>query len=160
MTKHIDKIIKDLELSYQGVFDFKQLVAMLKQFFKRYNYDITEKAYEEKPKGDLKNTVIKWDTDRKLDDYNKAVVKVEMNLSDYKEGYVDGSKIVDGNFKFKINAEMERDYDDKWQKSAYKKFFRAVYEKFVTGEKQKSVDNSVKDLVENLKKEVKQYLKI
>ena len=156
---HKDKIITELEFSHEGVFDFKEFLHMIKSFFSRYNYDFDEKVYESKNKGDLKTTRFKWAFDRKLDDYNKAVVKLGIGLEDYKEGYSDGIKIVDGKLKVKFDAEVERDYNEDWKKQPTKKFIRAVFDKYVSAHKQKKVDDSVKDLVENLRREIKQYFK-
>lgn len=155
---HTDKIVRDLEYSYQGVFDFKELLSIMKKFFARYNYDVDEKLYDTKVKGDFRNTKIKWTCDRKVDDYNKCVVKLGIDLNDYKEGNVDSTKVIDGKLKIMFNAEVERDYGEKWKKSPAKRFFRAIYEKYVSEAKQSKVDNNLKELVESLRKEIKQYL--
>ncbi|MBI2148501.1 hypothetical protein HYU23_02380 [Candidatus Woesearchaeota archaeon] len=157
---HTDKIVRDLEFIHEGVFDFKELLRIMKEFFSRHDYDIDEKLYDTKNKNDLKTTTIKWNADRKVDDYNKCIVKLAINIGDYKEGYVDGIKVVDGKLKITFNAEVERDYDEKWKKSPTKKFFRAIYEKYITEAKQSKVDNNLRNLVENLRKEIKQYFSV
>jgi len=80
-------------------------------------------------------------------------------LSDYREGNVDGTKVVDGKLKITFNAEVERDYDEKWKKSPVKRFVRAIYERYVTEAKQSKVDRALKDLVSDLRLEIKRYLK-
>ncbi len=157
---HTDKVVRDLEFLYEGVFDFKELLEIIKEFCDKRGYDIDEKLYNNKVKGDFKNTVIKWTADRKIDDYNKCVVKLIINLNDYKEGYVDGRKIVDGNLKITFNGEVERDYDEKWKKAPTKKFLRAVYEKYIVESKQDKVNSSLKNLIDDLKNEIKLYLKV
>lgn len=155
---HTDKVVKDLGISYEGVFDFKEILQVIKEFLSRGNYDLDEKLYDTKVKGDFKNTIIIWAADRKVDDYNKCVVKIGINLSDYKEGHVDGVKVVDGKLKIGFNADVERDYDEKWKKSPTKKFIRAVYEKYIVEGKQSKIDSNLKTFVENLRKEIKQHL--
>lgn len=156
---HKDKIIKDIEFNYEGVFDFREFLHLLRAFFKRYDYDIDEKVYALSKKGGLNNTKIKWDCDRKLDDYNHAYIKPTINLRDYKESYVNGAKVVDGKLSVEVDAEVERDYSEQWKKHPTKKFVRAVYEKYVVSGKQKNVDNAVRNLVQNLIAEMKQYFK-
>ena len=155
---HTDKIVKDLEFSYEGVFDFKELLSVIREYLKRHDYDIDEKLYNTSVKDDLKSTKIKWNADRKVDDYNKCVVKLTVDLGDYKEGYVDGAKVADGKLKVTFNAEVERDYGEKWKKNPTKRFIRAVYEKYVTEAKQSKIDGNLKNLIDGLKKEIKQYL--
>lgn len=156
---HTDKIIRDLEFVHEGVFDFKDFLQLLKAFFKRYNYDVDEKLYDNKIKNGMRNLKIKWTCDRKVDDYNKCIIKLTLDLKDGKEGVVDGLKVVDGQLKVTYNAEIERDYDEKWKVAPAKRFLRSLYDKYVSGIKQSKIDTGLKDLVETLKKEVKQYFK-
>lgn len=157
---HTDKIVKDLEFVYEGVFDFKEFLSIVKAFFKRHDYDVDEKLYSTNVKADLKNTKIKWNAERKVDDYNKCVIKVGVDLSNYKEGYVDSVKVVDGKLKITFNADVERDYGEKWKKSPTKKFIRAIYEKYISEAKQSKIDSNLKALVEDLRKEIKQHLSV
>jgi hypothetical protein len=152
------KLIKDLKYSYEGVFDFKELTVVIKKYLKDYGYDIEETLYNKTGKGDAKNLKMKWQADQKVDDYNKCIIKIEIDLNDYKEGYVSARKIADGKFNLTINAEIERDYDAKFRKKTGRIFLRGLYERFVTEAKQSKVDNNLKNVVDGLKKEVKNYL--
>ena len=157
---HTDKIVKELEISHEGVLDFKEFLHTIKDFFKRHNYDLTEKAYETKNIENLKNTTIKWEFDRKVDDYNQCFAKLKIELSKYKEGYVDSKKVVDGNIKITIEGDIVRDYDLKWKTAPVKKFMRAIYDKYIAEEKQDRIAKELKSIIENLRKEIKQYLNI
>jgi len=156
---HTDKIVKDIEISHTGILDFKEFLQLMRDFFGNYNYDITEKVYDTKVTTEgLKNTMIKWDADRRLDDYNKAIFKISYSLSDYKEIYVEKKKVIDGKFKLKIELEMERDYDENWKKAPTRRFLRAVYDKYIAEPKQSKIDNEAKEAVQRLKEQVKKYL--
>ncbi len=158
---HTDLIINGFDINYSGAIDFKDFLRMFKGFFKKYDYDVDEKVYDTKTDNEgLKSTTIKWACDKKVDDYNKVVIKPSISLSNYKEGFVDGSKVADGNLKINIKVEIERDYDEKWKKSPVKNFFRSIYERYVSEEKQDKVTKEAKSIFENLKKELKQYLNI
>ncbi len=156
---HTDKVVRELEFVYEGVFDFKELLSIIKEFVKRYKYDLNEKGYETKGKGEVKTTKLRWEFERKLDDYNKAVVKLKIELADYKEGHVESVKVVDGKLKIEFNADIIRDYNENWKVAPAKKFFRALFDKYVMEIKQKKVDDSVIDLVDSLRSEIKRYLK-
>ncbi len=155
---HTDKVTKEMEISHTGILDFKEFLQMIKDFFGNYNYDITEKVYDTKSTDGLKNTLIKWDADRKLDDYNKAVFKLTFILNDYKELYVEKKKVTDGNFKIKIEVEMERDYDENWKKAPTKRFLRAIYDKYIVEKKQSNIDKEAKETVQRLREQIKKYL--
>lgn len=157
---HTDKIVKEFELDHEGVIDFKEFLNLIKDFFKKYDYDLTEKLYNGKTKEGLKSTEIKWQFDKKVDDYNQCFVKMKIKLNDYKEGYVDGKKIADGKLVVEIEGEIVRDYDLKWKIAPIRKFFRALYDKYVVAVKQDKVANELKSIINNLEKDIKQYLAI
>ena len=157
---HTYKIVKPLEINYQGVFDFKEFLNVIKDLFKRYDADLSEKAYNTSADGGVKNTNMAWEFDKKVDDYNQVFVKLKINLLNYKEGYVDSKKVVDGSLNLIIEAEVQRDYDQKWKTSPIKKMARAMYDKYVDEPRHDKVADDLKKTVDNLKREVKQYLHI
>ncbi len=157
---HTDKIVREFELSTEGVIDFKEFLNVIKALFKKYGYDLTEKVYNSKTSDGLRNTSLIWHFDNKPDDYNQCIVKIKIKLDDYKEGTVDNKKVVDGKLSLGVDAEINRDYDQKWKTAPMKKFFRAIYDKYVAETKQDRVTKDLTKLVEELKKEIKQYLHI
>ena len=154
---HTDKVVKDMEFSYEGVFDFREFISYLRDFFKRHNYDINEKSHSSSAKEELKNTKIKWDCDRKLDDYNHAHIKIKINLGDFRESRAENKKVVEGKLKLEAEAEIERDYDKRWEGGAARKFIMTVYEKYGSSGKQKKFDSAVKKTAEDLMADVRQY---
>ena len=50
-----EKVVKDLEMNYSGVFDLKEFLDIIKKYFDRHNYDLDEKSYDTKTKDDTKN---------------------------------------------------------------------------------------------------------
>lgn len=155
---HTDKIIRDKTFSYEGVFDFKELISVMREFMGRYNYDIEEKLFKTNAKGAKKTTKIKWTCDRKIDDYNKCILKLTIDLKGYKEGNVDGVPVVDGNLEIAFEGEVERDYDEAWKTSPVRKFLRALYDKYIFEAKQKSVDRKLVDMADTLEAELRKYL--
>jgi len=154
---HTDLVIKELEIVHEGTIDFKDFLKFMKGFMEKYDYDIEEKSYETKTKNGLKNTTIKWVCDRKIDDYNKILIKPKILLNDYKEGSVDGRRVTQGELIIKIKVEIERDYDEEWKGLPIIKFFRSIYEKYISESKQAKVDSESKDIVNKLRTEINQY---
>lgn len=157
---HTERVVRDIELNYSGVFDLKEFLNLTKKVLGRYDYDLDEKLYETKTKDDLKNTTIKWQFDRRLDDYNKGVVKLKININNYSENYIEGKKVVKGDLNVKLNGEVIRDYEDKWKKLPTRKFFRALYDQYIGKEREDNITRSVKDMVELFRKEFKKYFNI
>ncbi len=154
---HADLVIPKIEFNYEGVFDFNELLSLIKDFLKSYNYDITEKRFTTKRKDNLKTINIRWSIDKKLDDYNKAVVDFRINLTDFKEMYVDDKKVVEGNLQVIALGIMARDYGEQWKTAPSKRFIRAVYDKYVAKPKLKKIDDSFINMVKDLMKEIKNY---
>jgi hypothetical protein len=156
-----EKIVKEVTVSYSGVFDLHDFIDYLKKELKKNGYDdITEKQYDSKVKGDAKTVKIKWECVRKPTDYDKFVVKITIEGSNLKEGEVDGLKVVEGDVKVEFNAEHEKDYDEKWKKKPTFNFIRAIYDKYIIEEKQQKYDKKLKSDVETLTSEVKRYFNI
>lgn len=156
----IDKIVKGVEVSYEGVFDLHDFLDFLKKWFKSKGYDVTEKMYITKAKGDLKNVTIKWESDRKPTDYDKYIIKCGIDASDLKEGEVDSVKVVQGKVKVTIDADHEKDYDERWRGKPTLNFLRAVYDKFVIEEKENNLVKNLKKDCEALSSEIKGYFNI
>ena len=79
---HTDIIIKDIEFEHEGVFDFKDFLKYVKDFFKRYNYDFNEKIYGTRG-SDLKTTKMKWVFEKMIDDYNNAKITLKIGSVSY-----------------------------------------------------------------------------
>ena len=157
---HTEKVARDIELNYSGVFDMKEFLNLTKKILGGYDYDLDEKLYETKTKDDSKNTTIKWQFDRRLDDYNKGVVKMQIKINNYSESYIEGRKVVKGDMNVKINGEVIRDYEDKWKKLPARRFFRALYDQYIAKEREDTIAKSVKDIIETFRKEFKKYFNI
>ena len=151
-------VFKETVLEFSGILDFKEFLKTLREFFKRHDYDVNEKNYHSKPKDGFKNMKIVWVCDRKYDDYNEAVVKIKIEMNNYKEST--GKKLVEGDLKVSIVGEMNRDYGNKWTQNVFKIFIRSLYDKYISGIKSGAADKELKKVIDGLNYEVKQYLQI
>jgi len=132
-----DTLVKS-NISYKGIFSFPQ--------FYQFCYDwitqetelspFAEKKYSEKIAGGGKKTIeIKWEGFRKVTDYFKYQIKVKFEITEFTDVEVEkgGAKIKMNQGKVKVIVEgvLIRDYDGKFEKSAFRKFLRSIYEKWI-----------------------------
>ena len=123
-------------MKYEGIFSFKD--------FYKFCYDwlteqtdllVAEKEYSEKLKGDSKDIDIKWTGSRKLTDYFKFESKVEfriLNLTEVEVARGDTKfKTNKGQVKVKIKGILIRDWQGKFERTAFGKFLRSIYDKWV-----------------------------
>ncbi len=96
---------------------------------------IQEEKYEEKLNGNQKDIDVKWVGTKKLTDYFRVWIEVSFEIRDLEEVEIikDGEKTKSnkGRFKISVNGFLERDYQGKFERSAFNKFLRSIYEKWV-----------------------------
>lgn len=157
-----DYIIRDLIFKYEGLFDIDNIYKNIKSFLKKnLSYPLlNEKTYDEKRHDDLKDTKIKLEAFKKVDDYTKLNITVKINSKDCKDVAVKGKKLQKGQIKIEFESVIETDYLEKWAgKSMYKKFFRAVYDKYIMESKQNRLTKQIKDETYMIYNELKDTLK-
>ena len=157
-----DFIIKGLTVSYSGIFNLKELYKYIKRWLKESGsfQEINEKLYQEEHKQELKTTTIKVDAKKKVDDYTKFIIKVTIKGSDYEDVKADGKSMQKGSLKIELNAEMEKDYQEKWEEAPSRKFFRGLYDRFLIGFRIDKLSKELTDETYDLYNEIKKYLDI
>lgn len=124
------------EIKYGGVFSFKDFYQFCHEWLtEETNLEIEESKYEEKIKGEEKEIKFKWKGNRKLTDYFKFEMDIEMEIKGLVnvEAIKDGIKVKTnkGSVKIKVKGTLVKDYDGKFEGTASKKFMRSIYEKWV-----------------------------
>ncbi len=152
-------VVQDQVISSEGVIRFSVFLKRLRAWCKAHEYRVIyEDSYEESEKAGLKSLKIKWHVDKKIDDYHKYVYKFEIMLDDYQDGHVDGVKVEKGKFSFKVNADMELDYDDKWSNAPWQRFWRGVVDRFVRSEKEDRFISVMRAEVDDMQSMVRAFL--
>lgn len=129
-------VVDDKRIKYEGVFDAKGLFDVIRSWASDKGYWVVEKSHSEslKPEGKFiefnLNPVFK-----KTTDYAKFVFKIKMQLGEVKDVVVeqDGKKVKlqDGKVNIRIDANLETDYEGKWETKPLLYFLRTVFEKYV-----------------------------
>jgi len=124
-------------IKHVGIFSFKDFYLFCYEWLTEETAldPVREEKYEEKIKGDEKDIIIKWVGEKKLTDYFRFDMIVEFTVRRLKDVEVsqDGINIKtnQGDVKVKVKGILVRDYDGKFETSAFKKFLRAIYEKWI-----------------------------
>lgn len=123
-------------MKYEGIFSFKDFYKFCYDWLtEQTDLAVAEKEYSEKLKGDSKDIDIKWTGSRKLTDYFKFESKVEFRILNLTEVEVArGStkfKTNKGQVKVKIKGILIRDWQGKFERTAFGKFLRSIYDKWV-----------------------------
>ena len=119
-----------------GPVDFKDFYRFCYDWLSdETNLIVMESKYVEKLGGDSKNMDIEWNGERKITDYFKFNVKIVWRVIGLKDIEIqkDGQKIKTntGSIEIKVTGTLVRDYDGKFERTAWKKFLRGVYEKWI-----------------------------
>ncbi|MCX6749671.1 MAG: hypothetical protein NTW17_02930 [Candidatus Pacearchaeota archaeon] len=124
------------KIKYTGVFSFKDFYKFCYDWLKEETgLDLTETKYAEKIEGAQKKIDVEWTGEKKLTDYFRFDAKVIFKVEKLKETEINqgGAKIKtnDGAVEVSIKGVLVRDYEGKFETTAFKKFLRGIYEKWV-----------------------------
>ncbi len=124
------------KIKYKGVFSFKDFYNFCYQWLTDdVGLDVMETKYSEKIVGDAKNIDIKWVGQRNMTDYFRFDAEVLFNVTGLKKVEIsqNGAKVESntGSVEVKVRGILVRDYDGKFETTAFKKFMREIYEKWI-----------------------------
>lgn len=119
-----------------GVFSFSDVYNFCYDWLtEETNLILTEDKYKEKLSGNAKNINVEWTGIRKITDYFKFEIKIEfeiINLTEVEVVKDDAkTKTNKGQIQIKVKGILVRDYQGKFERTAFKKFLRSIYEKWV-----------------------------
>lgn len=148
-------------VSYDGIFNYRDLFRVIDVWQREKFYDKWEARNEQyvTPHGLTIETEFKpW---KKVTDYFKIIVKIEINASGLKEVEVemDGKKVKmqQGKVSIKLTGYLVVDYFHKWNKPLLY-FLRDIYDKYVYWRITKKYIDMVLDDVQSLYEHIRTYL--
>jgi hypothetical protein len=151
------------KMSYNGIFPFPDFYKFCYDWLsEETGLDVNEEEYSEKLQGDAKNIDIKWSGDRKFTDYFKFKAKVEFKITGLKKVKVkQGGAEIDtnkGKVDIKIKGILIKDYEGKFELTAFKKFMRSVYEKYIITSRVKEYEGKLASACDEFLSQAKAYL--
>ena len=157
-------IIEDQKLEYQGLVSVRDLYRMMEKWFAERRYSKQEKRnYEEVNEG-YKCIDLEIEPQKKVSDYIKISLKVEIMADDVKDVDIDmdGRKetVQEGKFHITFNGYVIMDYENKWEMKPFYFFIRTVMDKFVYKGIIHRYEKMIAQHVEELAEEMKAFLNI
>jgi len=125
------------KMKYVGIFSFKD--------FYKFCYDwlidetkltfVKEEKYSEKITAKGKDIDVEWKGEKKVTDYFKFQIEVKFRVIGLTDVEATQQRIKiktnQGMVEIKVKGILIRDYEGKFETTAFKKFLRSIYEKWV-----------------------------
>ena len=123
---------------------------------------ISETKYAEKLSGDSKNIDVDWVGARDVTANFKFEVKVKFNAGGLTQVEInkDGAKIKTnkGSIKVQVQGVIVKDYQGKFEGSAFSKFIRGIYEKWVIASRLEQYEEKLTGICDEFLAQTKAYL--
>ncbi len=153
------------KVKYSGLFDFKEFYQFSYEWLtNELDLDVAEEEYSEKIKGSSKEISFKWKGTKKVTDYFKFEVKVEVKIIPLLDVELneDGKKIKTnkGDPEVAVSGTLVSDYDGKFETSARMKLWRSIYEKWIIPNQVKQMENKLAGDCDEFLAQVKAFLSL
>ena len=155
-----DYIGDTLEVGYRGVFDFDGLYKTLYQWFKKYGYLFRELDYKEYKESGTQKLLVKWMGTKKVNDYVKYIIEVNLQLDGMTEVVVKNKKKLSGGLVIRITGHLQKDYEETWSKTKLAKFLREAYDQFVAGSAMQEMRDELGKDMQMFRDHVKSFLNL
>ncbi len=151
------------KIRYTGIFSFKDFYKFCYDWLKEeMGLDISENSYSEKLDGAIKNISVSWSGSKKMTDYFQFDVGVNINANGLKEIEINqgGAKVKtnQGSIEVGIRGTLVKDYEGKFETTAFKKFLRGIYEKWVIPSTIEEYQGKISSASDSFLNQAKAYL--
>lgn len=151
------------KVKYNGVCKFADFYKFCYEWLSdEKGLSVSETAYNEKISGTSKDIEIEWIGKKKVTDYFKFKVKINFRILGLSEVEVveGGAKVKTNKGSFEISAkgDLIRDYDGKFEHSAFQKFLRGIYEKWVIASRVEEYEDKLIGVCDSFLGQAKAYL--
>ncbi len=157
-------VVEEEEMEYEGLFDLKELFHEIDQWIRQHGYDRYEKKNYEQVTEEGKEVFIELEPWKKLSDYAKAELKVEMTFSNLKEVEIEQDDKTEtylkGKAHFVFRARLITDYENKWEGTPLYQFIRTFIDKFVHKTQTDKFEQECAQDCDRLKEEIKAFLNL
>ncbi len=151
------------KVKYAGLFSFGEFYRFCYDFLvDELGFGMVEESYVEKIKGESKDVEFVWAGKRKVTDYFRYNIKIKFRVLGMKKVEVtqDGvkKKMENASVEVKMSSVLERDYEGKFENSAFQKFLRSIYEKWVIHSRVSAYEDKLAGDSDDFLAQVKSYL--
>ena len=152
------------KVKYGEIFNFTEYYKFCHDWIEEEGYWVVENKYVEKLKGDAKEIDVEWTCKKKITDYFLFELKVKFKVINMKKIEINygGSKINTnkGTVETSVDGTLIRDYESKFETSAFSKFLRGIYEKWVIPSRVEQFEDKLVDTCNTFLEQAKSYLDI
>ena len=157
------EIVFSSKIKYDGIFSFKDFYKFCYEWLmEEVGFEVAETKYKEKLAGTSKNIDIEWKCESKVTDYFKFEGKVTFVIKDLidVEATQGGAKIKSnkGSIEIGVKGTLIRDYNGKFETTAFKKFLRSIYEKWVIASRIEQFEDKLASDLDEFLAQAKSYL--
>lgn len=151
------------KIKYKGIFLFKDFYKFCYEWLNQeMGLDIIEDKYDEKISGNKKDIEIKWTGTKRVTDYFKWTVVVKFRILQLEEVEVikDNLKISTNSGSVEVNArgDLQRDWQGKYDATAFRKFLRGIYDKWVIPARIEEYEDKLIGKTDEFLEQAKAYL--
>jgi len=158
-----DKLV-EMKVKHSGVFDFKDVYGFVYTWFTDNEYQVEEKLYSEKSKGDQKELEVSWTVRRKVSDYFRFIIKADYRVLRMTNVDImkDGVKVImnKGDFEVKFQGILERDYENRWENTAFLRFLRGIYDRYIAKSTREGYEGQLIGDVQEIVSQTKAFLSL
>jgi hypothetical protein len=155
-------VYQDKFVSFEGLFDLKDLFRSIVKWFNEHGYDMWENKNYEEVYEDGKKIIFELLPYKKVSDYYRLEIRVFATFENLKEVEVEVSgvkkRLLKGGANFTFDATLVTDYENRWEGRPTYYFYRALIDKFIY---KSYTDRYEAELVKDAKEaqeEIKAYL--
>ncbi len=145
------------KVKQKGFFDFSNTYQYLYDYLMDEGFDVYEKSYLDKRRGDSKEVGIMWEALQPISDYFLMKVTTQWIILGMKEVEVEnpdepGKKIRmdSATVEIRVTGILVKDPDDMWEEKPWK-LFRKIYDKYI-------ISKRIEQYEELVKEETNQYI--
>lgn len=128
-------IIREKTLEYEGLFDPKELYTIIDEFYRSNHFDRNEFTNSEHVYKDGKQLRLDVRPYKKISDYVKIEVKIELFASHLKEQLIEikgiKKKLYKGHVKIMFTGYLITDYEGSWEMKPFYYLLRMLVDKFI-----------------------------
>lgn len=128
-------VYQDKFISFEGLFNLKDLFRTIIRWFNEHGYDMFENKNYEEVYEDGKKIIFELIPYKKVSDYYRLEIRVFAVFESLKETEVElngvKQRLLKGRANFTFDAILVTDYEGRWETKPTYYFYRALIDKFI-----------------------------
>ncbi|MBC8496007.1 hypothetical protein H8D36_07660 [archaeon] len=155
-------LIDGKKLSYEGLFEPKEIYTVIDQFFKKHGFDKHEFKNAEQIFEHGKQLEMDLRPYKKLSDYVKVEIKIEIVARNLKEVEIEKKgikkKMMSGPIDISFTSYFITDYEGTWEMKPFYYVFRMLVDKYVYKSYMNTAKNELMEVTNEIYDELRSYL--